>query len=364
MYRILDRYILREVAQTWLSVTSVLLCILLTNQFARVLGDVAKDKLPKEAIFELISLTGVQYLTILIPIGLFLSILLALGRLYADSEMSAMMACSIGPIDIYRSLFWLVLPLIICVAWLSINITPKALASIDRISAEARRQADLASIEAGKFVVNNVQKTVIYAEKILESGQIENVFLQHRTEDGGIEVVVAQRGEQRQEENKNMRYFVLYDGKRYRGHPGSSEFLVIEFAEHGIPYSLPALVDQKLEPREMFFLDLVNSDDKSHLAELHWRIGLPISTLILFLLAIPMSRSQPRQGRYTGIAMGILVFIIYFNLLSTGKSWLENGLIPAGAGIWWVHSSVLLAAIGMLIAQNGLHREIFKGKKS
>ena len=105
---------------------------------------------------------------------------MALGRLYADSEMSAMMACSIGPIDIYRSLFWLVLPLIICVAWLSINITPKALASIDRISAEARRQADLASIEAGKFVVNNVQKTVIYAEKILESGQIENVFLQHR----------------------------------------------------------------------------------------------------------------------------------------------------------------------------------------
>ena len=94
MTRILDRYIFREVATSWIAVTVVLLFILLTNQFARVLGDVAKDKLPRDAIFEIIGLTGLQYLTILVPIGLFLAILLALGRLNADSEMPAMSAAA------------------------------------------------------------------------------------------------------------------------------------------------------------------------------------------------------------------------------------------------------------------------------
>jgi len=116
MLRILDRYIFREIAQTWLAVTMVLLFILLTNQFARVLGDVAKDKLPKDAIFQIIGLTGLQYLTILVPIGLFISVMLALGRLYADSEMPAMMACRVGPLGIYRPLSWIMIPLVAGVA--------------------------------------------------------------------------------------------------------------------------------------------------------------------------------------------------------------------------------------------------------
>ena len=111
MRRILDRYIFKEIATTWLGVTLVLLMILLTNQFARVLGDVAKGKLPKGAAFDVIGLSAVQYLTVLVPIGLFLAIMMALGRLYRDSELPAMMACRTGPMGIYRPLLWLVIPL-------------------------------------------------------------------------------------------------------------------------------------------------------------------------------------------------------------------------------------------------------------
>ena len=75
----------------------MLLLILMTNQFAQVLGDAASNLLPKEAVFLVMGLTSVQYLTILIPIGLFLAIMLSLGRLYRDSEMAALMACGIGP---------------------------------------------------------------------------------------------------------------------------------------------------------------------------------------------------------------------------------------------------------------------------
>lgn len=360
MIRILDRYILREVAQTWFAVTGVLLFILLTNQFAQVLGDVAKDKLPESAVFQVIGLTALQYLTILVPIGLFLSIMLALGRLYADSELPAMMACRFGTTDIYRPLLLLVLPLVVGVGWLAIEIGPKALTEIERIGLEARRQADLASIEPGKFVSGSDEGTVVYAEEVRGPGRVENVFLQRRTADGETEVVVAKRGEQRDSEDPNMRFFVLYDGRRYMGMPGTTEFNVIEFAEHGIPYRLPEVSDPELEARAKDTADLLFSRDPEDVAELHWRIGIPLSTLVLALLAVPLSRTQPRHGRYGRIAIGLLVFIIYFNLMSAGKAWLEKSAVPRELGIWWVHGLMLLLAVVILGMQHGLHRRLFR----
>ena len=358
MFRILDRYIFREIAQSWLAVTMVLLAILLTNQFARVLGDVAKDKLPKDAIFQIIGLTGLQYLTILVPIGLFLSIMLALGRLYRDSEMPAMMACRVGPLDIYRPLSWLLIPLAIAVGWLSMEVAPMALTEIERVGVEARRQADWSSIEPGRFTSDSREGSVVYAESVVAEGQIENVFLQRRTENG-VEVVIADRGEQVESDDPNTRYFVLHDGRRYEGTPGTADFRVMEFGEHGIPYRLPDVEAPELEPRAMLTADLLTSTAAIELAELHWRIGIPLATLVLAILAVPLSRSQPRQGRYGRLAIGLLVFIIYFNLLSAGKAWLEQGVVPVNAGLWWVHALMLSVALGMLGLQNGVHKRLF-----
>jgi lipopolysaccharide export system permease protein len=359
MLRILDRYIFREIALTWLAVTAVLLFILLTNQFARVLGEVAKDSLPKDAIFQIIGLTAVQYMTVLVPIGLFLSIMLALGRLYRDSELPAMMACRVGPGDLYRPMSWLMVPLVIGVGWLAMDTSPKALSAIERISIEARRQADLASIEPGKFAIDNSQGAVVYAESVSGRGVVENVFMQRMLDDGAVEVIVAKRGEQRESDDPNTRYFVLFDGRRYEGVPGTSKFRVMEFAEHGIPYQLPGVEAEKPEPRAMRTLDLMASSVPAEIAEWHFRIGVPMATLVLSILAVPLSRSQPRQGRYGRLAIGLLVFIIYFNLMSAGTAWLEQGTISPHIGIWWVHALMLTIALTLLGVQNGLHRRIF-----
>ncbi|MFT5500868.1 MAG: lipopolysaccharide export system permease protein [Woeseiaceae bacterium] len=358
MFRILDRYIFREIAQSWLAVTMVLLFILLTNQFARVLGDVAKDKLPKDAIFQIIGLTALQYLTILVPIGLFLSIMLALGRLYRDSEMPAMMACRVGPADIYRPLSWLLIPLALAVGWLAMEVGPRAMIEIEKIGLEARRQADLASIEPGRFTTGGSEGAVVYAEKVNGPGSVEKVFLQRRRDGGGVEVVVAERGEQRDSDDPNTRFFVLYDGRRYEGIPGTSEFRVMEFAEHGIPYRLPNVEEPELEPRAMSTASLVAANSPKALAELHWRVGIPLATVVLAILAVPLSRSQPRQGRYGRLAVGLLVFIIYFNFLSAGKAWLEQGTVPPYAGLWYVHALMLTVGLVMLAVQNGVHRRI------
>ena len=365
MLRVLDRYIFREIATTWLAVTLVLLMILLTNQFARVLGEVAKGKLPKGAAMDVIGLSAVQYLTVLVPIGLFLSIMLALGRLYRDSEMPAMMACRVGPSGVYRPLVWLTLPLVLGVAWLAIDLGPRALQTVERIGAEARREADLASIEPGRFTVFGPNNAVVYGERVTADGFMENVFLQRFVEDDAgeanvVEVVVAERGEQVDSDDPDIRFLVLHNGRRYEGVPGTAQFRVVEFAEHGIPYRLPSLEPPELEPREMAVANLLRSADPLHRAELQWRIGVPLSTVILAIFAVPLSRSQPRSGRYGRLALGLLVFIIYFNLLSAAKAWVEKGEVDPSLGLWWVHALFLLLALILLAVQNQVHKRLFR----
>ncbi len=360
MKRILDRYIFREIAVTWLGVTMVLLMILLTNQFARVLGDVAKGKLPKNAAFDVIGLSAAQYLTILVPIGLFLAVMMALGRLYRDSEMPAMMACRVGPSGVYRPLLWLMIPLASAVAWLSIVGTPTALMKIERISAEARREADLASIEPGRFTTFGPDQAVVYGESVTSDGVMENVFLERRTDDDVVEVVVAKRGEQVGSDDMDTRFLVLHEGRRYEGIPGTASFRVVEFVEHGIPYRLPSLTPSEPRPRAMSFASLQRSDAPEHIAERQWRMSVPISTVLLALLAVPLARSRPREGRYGRIAIGLLVFIIYFNLLSAAKAWTEEATISPAIGLWWVHGCMLLLTLTLLALQNGWHRRIFR----
>jgi lipopolysaccharide export system permease protein len=335
--RILDRYIFREIAVTWFGVTMILLMILLTNQFARVLGDVAKGKLPKNAAFEVMGLSAAQYLTVLVPIGLFLAVMLALGRLYRDSEMPAMLACRIGPSGIYRPLTWLLVPLVLGVAWLSMVGSPRAMTTIDLISAEARREADLGSIEPGRFTVFGPD-----------------------VDDETVQVVVARRGEQVESEDPDTRLLVLHEGRRYEGIPGTSRFRVVEFLEHGIPYRLPSLSSPEPKPRSMHFADLFRSNEPELVAERQWRFSVPVATVLLALLAVPLARSRPREGRYGRIAIGLLVFIIYFNLMSATKAWTEEGAIDPRIGMWWVHGAVLLLTLTLIGLQNGWHRRILR----
>jgi lipopolysaccharide export system permease protein len=360
MTRILDRYIFREITMTWFGVTMVLLLILLTQQFARVLGDVAKGKLPKDAAFDVIGLSAAQYLTVLVPIGLFLSIMLALGRLYRDSEMPAMMACRVGPSGIYRPLMWLLVPLALGVAWLSIDGAPRALMAIDRIAAEARREADLASIEPGRFTLFGPDQAVVYGERVTADGDMEKVFLQRQVADGGVEVVIADRGEQVESEDKDTRLLVLHNGRRYEGIPGTTRFRVVEFAEHGIPYQLPSLNPPDPRPRAMPFSQLMTSGELAHIAEMQWRLGIPLSTILLAMLAVPLSKSPPRAGRYGRIGIGLLVFIIYLNMLSAAKAWIEQATLSPLLGLWWVHGCVLLFTLLLLAIQNGWHRRIWR----
>src|SRR5690606_13544875 len=116
---IISRYLAREALVSWIGVTLVLLVIICSHRFARILGEAAAGKLPGGAVFELLMYTSVGFLTILIPVGFFLGLLMTFGRLYRDSEMSALNACGVGPAELYRPVMALAAVVAVLVGWRS-----------------------------------------------------------------------------------------------------------------------------------------------------------------------------------------------------------------------------------------------------
>jgi len=342
----LDRYLLREVATTSLAVTGVLLVILLSNQFARVLGQAAQTGLPGSIVLTLIGLTTLQQLTVLVPIGLFLGIVLALGRLYHESEMTAMSACGVGPLSIYRPIVLFTLLIVALLALLSLRIVPAAGTRAQEIRVEALRTAQFGALEAGRFRTFAGGEAVFYAEKVSRTGQLEGVFAQRR--DGErVEIAVAERAEQRGA-GQPEQLFVLFDGRRYEGVPGSREWRIVEFAEHGIPVRMPEFTPKK-ERRELRpTRDLLGSSEGPDRAELAWRIAVPVMAAALMALAVPLARLRPRQGRFARVGAAVLAYFIYSNLVAAVRVWIEKDS-PGGAwGLWWVHLLPLALAAWLL----------------
>jgi lipopolysaccharide export system permease protein len=352
MLGLLDRYVLRETVQAWLVVTVVLLLILVTNQFASVVGDAAADKLPREAIFRVMGLTSVQYLTILVPVGLFLAIMLALARLYHDSEMAAMMACGVGPTDLYRPVLLLAGVLALGVGWLAIVVSPAAVREVQVLAEEAKRAATLGILEPGRFLSFNNGEAVLYAESVTPDDHLRRVFVQRRI-GPRIEVIIADEAWARTDPDNDARVLTFARGRRYEGVPGEASFRVVEFAEHGIPYALQPRAAGDLKPEARSSLDLYRGGTAADLAELHWRIGVPLTLFVLAVIAVPLARTEPRKGRFAGLAPAVLLYVIYANLLAAGKGWIERGQLPVAAGLWWVHALFLVAAAGMLAGQYG-----------
>ncbi|HSN70572.1 MAG TPA: LPS export ABC transporter permease LptF [Steroidobacteraceae bacterium] len=351
MFATLDRYVFREVTQAWVAVTGVLLAILLSNQLARVLSQAAANQFPRGTVLALLGLTSLQNLTVLVPVGLFLAIMLALGRLYHENEMAAIQSCGVGLDRLYRPV--LALAVVICagLAWLTFVVVPGAAARAQEIRAEALRNAQFGSLEPGRFRSFSGGDVVFYAERVDANGVLYNVFVQ-RTVGDRVEIATAARAEQRGAGEADQT-FILYDGERYEGVPGEGEFRVVRYSEHGIPVRLPQLEVSSRKRDLVPTVDLIGSGAAEDRAELAWRVAVPVMPLVLALLAVPLARLKPRQGRYGKMGVAILVYFVYSNLLAAARVWIEKETMPGWAGLWWVHLVVLLPALWMIVRQTG-----------
>jgi len=344
-------------------VTFVLLVILLSNQLARVLSQAAANEFPQGVVLALIGLTSAGYLTIIVPIGFFLAIMLALGQLYHESEMAAIQSCGIGPGSLYKPIAILGVLVAALLVWLSFWAIPDALRRAQEIRATAYRDAQLGMLEPGRFRTFGDGSVVFYAERIDDFGILHNVhvFVDRSLQnpqagnEGELEVWVAARAEQRGA-GQTEQLFVMYDGEMYQGVPGSGEFRIMEFSEAGFPISVKGGVASASKAEMKSSRELLASSDLRDRAELQWRISVPVLAFVLMVIAVPLARLRPRQGRFGKLGIAILAYFIYSELLLASRAWIESGLVPEYVGMWWVHGIALAVGLWLLAREGWLRR--------
>ena len=346
-----QRYVLREVVQTWLAVTGVLVAILVSNQLSRVLGQAADHQYGRHVVFDLIALGAVMNLSVIVPVGLLLSVVLTLGRLYHDSEMAALQACGFAPTRLLAPLFLFATVIALGLTWLSFFQVPRADSQVQLIRRSAIKEAQFGQLDAGRFRSFSGGDAVFYAERVDAEGVLHNVFVRHESM-GRIEVALADTATYSKAASNGMHFVTLFNGRRYEGVPGRSDFRVIEFREHGIPISTPADRVGPEDPDTKPTRELWGTHSASDVAQLQSRASSPLMALVLTLVAVPLSRLRPRQGRYARVGFAIVVYFVYSNLLSASKVWMEKGELTPVIGVWWVHLAVLMLGLYLVFRES------------
>ncbi|HSZ09035.1 MAG TPA: LPS export ABC transporter permease LptF [Steroidobacteraceae bacterium] len=341
-----QRYVLREVVQTWLAVTGVLVAILVSNQLSRVLGQAADNQYGRAVVFDLIALGAIMNLSVIVPVGLLLAVVLTLGRMYHDSEMAALQACGFGPARLLAPLFCFALVIALGLGWLAFEQVPRADSQVQLLRQSAIKEAQFGQLDAGRFRAFSGGDAVFYAERVDQEGVLHNVFVQ-RESAGRFEVALADTATYSKTSSGAMHLVTLYNGRRYEGVPGQEDFRVTEFREHGIPIATPEDVRGPLDPDTKPTRLMWGSSDPSDIAQLQFRASTPLMALVLTLVAVPLSKLRPRQGRYARVGFAIVVYFIYSNLLSASKIWVEKGELTPVIGVWWVHAAAL--ALGLYL---------------
>jgi lipopolysaccharide export system permease protein len=345
--RILQRYILREMTVNFLGVTVVLFAILFVNQVGTVLARAAQLQYQSGFVLELIGLGAAQNVAILLPIGLLLGIVLAFGRLYHDSEMAAAQACGVGVARVAVAVWLLALPVTALILLLNFELAPRAAAAEAAMREEALRASVTAPLAPGNFRSFAGGRIVVYARTADPNGELAGVFVK-RSNGAIVETTVARRAHYAVSSDGQSETITLYDGQRLEGIPGSPRYRIMRFEEQLIPIRTPDSGRRAQRLDELSSTQLFASDNPRLRAELQWRMGLPIMTLVLTVMAVPLGRLRPRQGRYANVWIAVLIFALYSNLALAARTWLEHGKIPPGLGLWWVHGLFLTGAAAVL----------------
>jgi len=332
----------------FLGVTLVLFAILFVNQVGTVLARAAQLQYQSGFVFELIALGAAQNVALLLPIGLLLGIVLAFGRLYHDSEMAAAQACGVGVGRVASAVWVLALPITALITLINFELAPRAAAAEAAMRDEALRASVTAPLAPGKFRSFAGGRIVVYARAADANGDLTGVFVK-RSDGPTLETTVARRAHYTRSSDGQSETITLYDGQRLDGIPGSTRYRIMRFDQQMIPIRTPDSTAHSPRLDGMSTAQLLGSSDPKLRAELHWRLGLPVMTLVLTLLAVPLGRLRPRQGRYAHVWIAVLMFALYANLALAGRTWMAHGKSPAALGLWWVHGLFLLAAIGGLM---------------
>jgi len=342
---IIFRYLSRDLLYTSLAVSAILLIIFLSSSFSRFLDDAAQGRLAVDALFSIILFRMPRLLELILPLGFFLAILLVYGRMYIDSEMVVLSACGMSPSQLLRMTFVPAALVAIFVGIFSFWLSPLGASMTERTLAEQRGRSEFESLQAGRFQSIAQGRVMTYVENVNDKNQLQKVFVAQQEANKSV-VVIAETGQQQFNEKFEQRYLTLNQGYRYEGRPGSSDFKITGFSEWG-RYLPPAtsIADISSESDAKSTLELLKNPSLENQAALQWRLAMPLMVLIATLLAVPLSHTNPRQGRYFKMLPAILIYLFYLAFLLNAHSKIMKGRLDPDIGLWPVHLIFLLLAL-------------------
>lgn len=340
--RIISKALTREVAVNALATAVALTLILSSSRLVRYFADVAEGKLPGDLVAALMGYKLLWAVMLIVPVSLFIAVILALARWHRDSEMVALAAAGVGDGRLLRTVTILAVIAALLVAGFSFYLSPWSNEMLTRVEEQAAASDQLQMIRSGQFNRFAEGERVFYVEQVLpEQGVMVNVFVQ--MSDGPSRVVlVAEQARARIDSRDHGKFLALENGHRYDGVPGQANYQITGYQEYAVRIR-DAPVTEKLRRRDALPSSaLWGSTALRDIAELQWRFSAPLQTIVLALLAVPLSYASPRAGRGGSLILAVMVYLVYSNLLSVCQSWLGEGKIPPWMGLWWVHAVMVL----------------------
>jgi lipopolysaccharide export system permease protein len=348
---IIDRYLLREFVINLVAVTGVLWLIYISTRFARYLADAAVGNMPADVIFSLLGLSSLGALSILLPIGAFLAVMLSLGRMSSDNELTVMSACGISSLRIMRNVLLFAGTIAVIVAVLSLFVVPGVLSDRYELQEKAKISANTTGLIAGSFKESEDGDWTFYSQGLSANKQfMENVFIEIDREDKPL-IFRSETGHFEIDSQTGDKFLVLEEGYRYEGKAGDQDFTIAQFGSHSLLIEKGQEGEVRERHKAMATSDLLARGEARDLAEVQWRTAAALMTLLLCLSAIPLANAGPRQGRYAGFVPAVLIYIIYSNLLGVNRAWVAKGDIPVWLGGVWVHVLMLVVLLLLLNRQ-------------
>ena len=345
---IFQRTLLREFAGLAGAVFLTLFAIALTTRLIRVLGQAAGGKIPSDAVFAFLGFFALHVLPVLLSLTVFVTVLLTLARSYRDSEMVVWFSSGMSLTAWIRPVLMFAGPLVVVIAVLSLVISPWTAQMSAQFQSRLNARDDLTRVNPGVFGESQGRQRVYFVESIAgDSKRVQNVFV-NSVQNQRYGVMMSRNGFVEIAPNGD-RFLVLLEGQRYEGTPGEADFRVMDFERYATRIEAREGAEPESDVKSQTTLELLDSPDPTARGELLWRIGLPLSTLILALLAIPMSFVNPRAGRSINLLFGLLTYIIYANMLTISQARVAQGKLAFSTG-WWLVHAVMFAILLVMYA--------------
>ena len=356
---IIFRYLAKEVLITMVAVSAVLLLIIMSGRFISYLAIAAAGELPMQAVYYYLLFRLPSFLELILPLGLFLGILLAYGRLYLESEMVVLKATGMSQRRLTMYTLGPAVFTALIVASMTLFLSPYGALKTEIMLQTEKNRGEFDLISEGRFQSGAKGERVTYVEHVNGDGSgMKGVFITEpnsKGDEGQLVMVVAEQGRQYTNPETGVRYLVLDNGYRYEGNPGQANYREVSFQEYGIRLPEPK---RAVEISQLDTLPTsgLMAGGKAEQAQLHWRLSLPLMTLIMALIAVPLSKTNPRQGRYAKLIPAILLYMSYLVLLTHAREYMEDDEGEA-TYIWLIHLVYFVLAMSLLFMKRFWRRQ-------